>query len=131
VGEKPRIEVLNKADLVPAGEAVGLAEREDGILVSGLKGTGMDALIAALEAALKLDPMEQRWFRVPQSEGQIVAALEAGASVNERKYEGNLIYLEVTGPASLLGRYAKFQTDEKAVPGKAARKTRATKVARK
>ena len=131
VGEKPRIEVLNKADLVPAGEAVGLAEREDGILVSGLKGTGMDALIAALEAALKLDPMEQRWFRVPQSEGQIVAALEAGASVNERKYEGNLIYLEVTGPASLLGRYAKFQTDEKAVPGKAAGKTRATKVARK
>jgi GTP-binding protein HflX len=72
----------------------------------------MKALIATIEAALQADPMEQRWFRVPQSEGQIVAALEAGASVTERRYEGNLVYLKVAGPASLLGRYAKYQTDE-------------------
>jgi GTP-binding protein HflX len=112
VGDKPRIEVLNKADLLPAVQGAELALREGGILVSGLKGTGIKALIAAIDAALQADPMEQRWFRVPQSEGQIVAALEAGASVTKRQYDGNLVYLKVTGPASLLGRYAKYQTAE-------------------
>jgi len=111
-GSKPRIEVLNKADLLPASERAGLAQREGGILVSGLKGTGIKELVAAIDLALQSDPMEQRWFRVPQSEGQIVAALDAGAAITERRYEGNLVYLKVVGPASLLGRYEKYQTVE-------------------
>jgi GTP-binding protein HflX len=111
-GSKPRIEVLNKADLLPASERAGLAQREGGILVSGLKGTGIKELVAAIDLALQSDPMEQRWFRVPQSEGQIVAALDAGAAITERRYEGNLVYLKVVGPASLLGRYENYQTVE-------------------
>jgi GTP-binding protein HflX len=109
-GNKPRIEVLNKSDLLPKAEGAALGKREGGLLISGLKGTGFPALIAAIEEALQSDPMEQAWFRVPQSEGRTIAALEAGASVSQKQYEGNLVYLQASGPASLLGRYRRYQT---------------------
>jgi hypothetical protein len=37
-----------------------------------------------------------------------LAALEAGAIVDEKRYEGNLIYARVRGPASLVNRYVRF-----------------------
>jgi GTP-binding protein HflX len=39
----------------------------------------------------------------------VLAALEAGAVIQEREYEGNLVRMKVTGPESLLGRYRRFR----------------------
>ena len=52
---KPRIEVLNKIDLIPAGERAGL-EREV-VAVSAQSGEGIDALLAAIDEALTADPL--------------------------------------------------------------------------
>jgi GTP-binding protein HflX len=46
---------------------------------------------------------------VPQSEGALLAALEAGAVVGEKSFEGNLVVLTARGPASLLERYRRFR----------------------
>jgi GTPase len=108
VGGKPVIEVLNKIDLVGPEERERLA-RGPAVLVSGLAKTGLDGLLAAIDAALVVDPLIDGRFRLPQSEGAALAALEAGAVVGEKRFEGNLVYLTARGPASLLGRYGRFR----------------------
>ena len=76
--------------------------------MSGLTGEGLDELLAAIDAALVVDPLIETHFRIPQSEGAVMAALEAGAIVEEKRFEGNLAYFKARGPASLLERYRRF-----------------------
>jgi GTP-binding protein HflX len=105
---KPVIEVMNKIDLVPPVTRDALAN-EDRVLVSGLKGEGLEELLRAVDNALVLDPVIETDLRLPQSEGAVIAALEAGAVLRKKRFEGNLIYLVARGPASLLNRYRRFQ----------------------
>lgn len=102
---KPIIEVLNKVDLVPASERQHLT---GGIAISGLKKTGLDHLLAAIDAALVADPLIRVKFRIPQSKGSVLAALEAGAVLENKRFEGNLAFVTARGPASLLNRFIRF-----------------------
>jgi GTP-binding protein HflX len=109
---KPRIEVLNKIDLLGAHEREGLLERsqETGeVLVSARTGEGVSALLEAIDAALHSDPLVEAELRVPQQEGAVLAAIEAGMIVHSREYEGNLVRLVVSGPASFMGRLRPFR----------------------
>lgn len=109
VSGKPVLQVLNKTDLVPARELDHLAARKGSILVSGLAKTGLEALLAAIDEALVADPLIDSAFRLPQSEGAVLASLEAGAIVDGKRFEGNLVFLHARGPASLLNRYRRFR----------------------
>jgi len=120
---KPRIEVLNKIDLLGGPDRNGAdparlgrksPERErleanGAVAVSALTGEGLDALLAAIDAALRSDPIIEADLRVPQQEGAVLAAIEAGMVIHAREYEGNLVRLKVSGPASLLGRLRKYR----------------------
>jgi GTP-binding protein HflX len=105
VTKKPIIEVLNKIDLVP-GIPMGAP---GSIAVSGLKKQGLDHLLAAIDNALVADPLIEMSFRLPQSEGAVIAALDAGAIVEAKHFEGNLAYITARGPASLLNRFRRFK----------------------
>jgi GTP-binding protein HflX len=114
---KPRIEVLNKIDLLGDDERASLLARTrnfnqagGAVAVSAQTGEGMDALLAAIDRVLHSDPVIEAELRVPQHEGAALAAIEAGTIVHRREYEGNLVRLTVSGPASLLGRLRKFRT---------------------
>jgi GTP-binding protein HflX len=102
---KPVIQVWNKVDLLPE---IPYLDR-DAVAVSALQKTGLDELLAAMDRALTVDPIVESSFRLPQSEGAILASLEGGAIIEEKRYEGNLIFLKVRGPASLLDRYRRFR----------------------
>ncbi len=113
---KPRIEVLNKIDLLAAAEREGLLGRARSqpdsageVAVSAQTGEGMEALLAAIDRALHTDPLLSAELRVPQQEGGVLAAIEAGMVVHSRAYEGNLVRLTVSGPASLVGRLRKYR----------------------
>jgi GTP-binding protein HflX len=113
---KPRIEVLNKIDLLPEEERAALISRtgagpkgERAVALSALTGEGVDELLAAIDAALHSDPIVEAELRVPQHEGAVLAAIEAGMVVHTRDYEGNLVRLGVSGPASLIGRMRRFR----------------------
>jgi GTP-binding protein HflX len=117
---KPRIEVLNKIDLLGDDERTNLLARTRNltgnlngaggeVAVSAQTGEGMDALLAAIDQVLHSDPVIEAELRVPQHEGAALAAIEAGTIVHRREYEGNLVRLTVSGPASLLGRLRKFR----------------------
>ncbi len=113
--KKPRIEVLNKMDLLGEPERQALAHRLEAeppvarVLVSARTGEGADALLDAIDAALLSDPLVDADFRIPQNEGAVLAAIEAGSIVHDRAYEGNLVRLSVTGPASLVGRLREYR----------------------
>jgi GTP-binding protein HflX len=112
---KPRIEVLNKIDLLGEDERRGLLERTEAggeVAVSARTGEGMDALLKAIDRALHSDPLIDAELRVPQHEGAVLAAIEAGMIVHSREYEGNLVRLTVSGPASLVGRLRKYRLRE-------------------
>jgi GTPase len=112
---KPRIEVLNKIDLLGEHERAGLLERCESsgeVAVSARTGEGMDALLAAIDRALHTDPLVEAELRVPQQDGAALAAIEAGMVVHAREYEGNVVRLRVSGPASLMGRLRRYRLRE-------------------
>ena len=101
--DKPRIEVLNKIDLLTPEERAGLSQR--GIVtVSAYTGEGIDGLLRAIDEALTADPLIDADLVVPQSEGATLAAIEGGMVIHQRTFEGELVHLSVRGPASLVGR---------------------------
>ena len=108
---KPRIEVMNKIDLLTEHERTGLKTRKDAgeVMVSARTGEGMDALREAIDRSLFSDPVVETELCVPQQEGAVLAAIEAGMVIRTREYEGNSVRLAVIGPASLVGRLRKYR----------------------
>ena len=107
---KPRIEVLNKIDLLPEPEHSALmAESRPIVPVSARTGEGINTLLQAIDDALHTDPLLDAELRIPQHEGAVLAAIEAGMLIHRREYEGNLVHLSVTGPASLIGRLRAYR----------------------
>jgi GTP-binding protein HflX len=114
VSTKPVIQVLNKVDLVPPHELAHHFSDREAIPVSSLQHTGLEQLLLAIDAALVIDPLVESRFRLPQSEGAILASLEGGAIIDEKRFEGNLVFLRARGPASLLDRYRRFREKQDA-----------------
>jgi GTP-binding protein HflX len=109
VSTKPAIQVLNKIDLVPPQELAHLSSGREAVPVSSLQHTGLEQVLIAIDAALVADPLVEVSFRLPQSEGSILASLEGGALINDTRFEGNLVFFRARGPASLLNRYRRFR----------------------
>jgi len=108
---KPRIEVLNKIDLLSDEQRDGLAAG-GAVAVSAKQGRGIDRLLARMDKELIADPVVEQRFEIPQSEGTALAALGAGAVIREREFVGNAVRMTVAGPASLLGRYREFRISQ-------------------
>jgi GTP-binding protein HflX len=122
---KPRIEVMNKIDLLAEDERAALLTRanlstdgEKTVALSAVSGEGIPALLAAIDGVLHSDPVIDAELRVPQQEGAVLAAIEAGMVVHSREYDGNVVTLSVSGPASLLGRMRRFRAQNSAQPSK-------------
>lgn len=108
--DKPRLEVMNKVDLLSESERAELAE-SGAILTSGKMGIGIDALLARIDRELTADPVIEQTFTIPQAKGEVLAALGAGAVLRDREFIGNSVKMTVAGPASLLGRYREYRVD--------------------
>jgi GTP-binding protein HflX len=104
---KPTIMVLNKIDLVPPSERLEPGPEEAPI--SALTGDGIAHLLELMDKALTADPIVEGNFTIPQSEGAVLAALDAGALILKREFAGESVDLAVAGPASLLGRYREYR----------------------
>ena len=80
--------------------------------VSARTGEGIEALLKAIDRALHYRSGDGGRAAVPQQEGAVLAMIEAGMVVHSRAYEGNLVHLTVSGPASLVGRLRKYRLGE-------------------
>ncbi len=104
--KKPRLRVMNKVDLldveVAAGLVGGAVPDAKTVYVSAKEGTGLDRLLARIDAMIEEDPVSRVRLRVPQKEGKTLAMLEAKARIFARKYKDGAVELEVEAPESVV-----------------------------
>jgi GTP-binding protein HflX len=105
---KPMLSVLNKIDLLPPEERRADIADEWSAYISARTGDGIAHLLELMDRALTVDPIVEEKFMVPQQEGAVLAALDAGALILNREFSGDFVHLAVSGPASLLGRYRQY-----------------------
>lgn len=107
---RPQLLAFNKVDrLDSALDAGSLAARHgDGVLISAVDGTGLDALRERLAAAARARHQKMT-FVIPYADGKSSAWLEANGKVLEREFEAagvRLTALVAPEHAARLARYA-------------------------
>jgi GTPase len=109
-GDKPRLLVLNKADLLDEEARHEVALRHgDAALVSALTGEGLEQLRTAIEAAFE-DTLAEVELLVPYAEGARLHELHevAGNLQRQEQEDGVLVHAKV--PAAELHRFDDLRT---------------------
>lgn len=107
-GERPRVLVLNKVDLLDEEAREELRLRHpDAVFVSGTSGEGLPELEERIESELRhtLRPME---LLVPYSQGGSLAELHNIVGDLHRQDTPEGVFVRALVPARLADRYAKF-----------------------
>ena len=105
---KPRLRVMNKIDLLPAGEREALQNNERTVYVSAAKGIGIDVLLKRIDGLLQEDRLSRVRLKIPQKEGKLLAMLEAKAVILSRTYREGNVHLEVEAPESIWRKVKDF-----------------------
>jgi GTPase len=105
---KPRLQVVNKIDLLPAAEREAKRDDAASVHVSALKGIGLSTLLDRIDQMLVEDPISRVRLKVPQSEGKLLSTLEARSRIFSRQYRDGVVELEADTPESLLRRLRGF-----------------------
>jgi GTP-binding protein HflX len=116
-----QILVLNKMDHMDdatAGDTESLAQRilgevkasarMEAIPVSARTGAGFDALLAAMDRALPLDPVTRERFRIPAGEGSLIHLLHERAKVLSSEYRGEVCEVDAEVPESVKRRLSGY-----------------------
>jgi GTP-binding protein HflX len=101
VQARPQIRVMNKADLLPAPQRRALVNTSSTVHISAAQNAGLDDLLAAIDAHLEIDALQRLRLRVPQSEGKLLAQIQARAHILKRSYRNSAVHMEVDAPESL------------------------------
>ena len=106
--DRPRIRVMNKIDLMPDAQRRSLANTPLTVYISAANAMGLDALLAAIDAGLDIDALRRLRIRVPQSEGKLLALIEARAHILKRSYRDSKVQMDVEAPESLARSLREF-----------------------
>jgi len=107
-GEKPRLHVMNKIDLLPPKQRESLRDDNETVHVSAVKGIGLTTLLDRIDAMLEQDRPSRVRLRIPQREGKALALLRARARIYSRQYQDGFVELEAEAPESLLRRMREW-----------------------
>jgi GTPase len=109
-GAKPRLLVLNKADLLdPDERGEALLRHPDAVLVSALGGEGMDKLRERIEAAFE-DTLAEVELLVPYEEGARLHELHEVAGDLERTERDDGVLVHARVPVAELHRFEDLRT---------------------
>jgi GTP-binding protein HflX len=114
-GETPRLLVLNKSDLLgetdppPQVLANRITPGARWVAVSARTGAGIDALLAAVDEMLELDPAVRARFRFPPAEVGRAHLLHEHAKVISEAYDEAGCVVEADAPESIRRRLADYQ----------------------
>ncbi len=114
-----QILALNKMDLVAgSGEGVeSLAQRILGevrgpatraVPISARTGAGFEALLAAIDQELPLDPVSCARFRIPAADGALIHLIHEHARVLASRYRGDIWEVEAEVPESVRRRLTRY-----------------------
>lgn len=97
----PQIRVMNKLDLASEDQCKSLVNSCTTVHISAAHKLGLDELLRAIDARLEIDALKHLRIRVPQSEGKVLAQIEARAQILKRAYRDAHVHMEVEAPESL------------------------------
>ena len=115
-----QILVLNKMDQAgePGEESDSLAQRILGevsgpvgleaISVSARTGAGFQALLAAIDHGLSLDPVARARFRIPAGEGLSIHLLHERAKVLDSRYDDDWCEIDAEAPESVRRQLTRY-----------------------
>lgn len=107
-GDKPRLHIKNKIDLLPSKQRDSLRDDEHTVHVSAAKSIGLSTLLDRIDQALAEDSLSRVRLRVPQKEGKALALLEARSRIYSRQYKDGAVELEAEVPESLARRMREW-----------------------
>ena len=99
---KARLLVRNKIDLLSESASNALRQEEEAVNVSALKGEGLERLLTKIDELLTGDPVVTVKLKIPQSEGKVLAQVEAKAKILSRSFRAGNVYLKVQAAESTL-----------------------------
>jgi len=108
--DKPTVRVFNKIDLLLPSQREALPAGENVVHVSALQAAGLDQLLSRIDEVLTADPISRVEVSIPQSEGRVLAMIEARGKILNRDYKKDHVHLTIEGPQSLLRQVQRFQT---------------------
>jgi GTP-binding protein HflX len=97
----PCLHVWNKADLLDLAEARRLAAGGSDVVVSALKGDGLEELRRKIDASLEEDAMVEAELELSSSDGQGLALLYRRATVLSTRFEDHRVLVRARLAASL------------------------------
>lgn len=103
-GDKPRLLIKNKIDLLPPKQRDSLRDDAHTVHVSATKGIGLSTLLDRIDQSLSEDATSRVRLRVPQKEGKALALLEARSRIYSRQYVDGAVELEAEVPESVARR---------------------------
>jgi GTP-binding protein HflX len=109
VVDRPTVLALNKVDRLDTDPAPLVARRE-GVAVSAAAGTGMDALLAAVERALP--PVGSVTLRIPHADGAALGLCYERGRVHARRDGPGYVELDADLPIGLLRSLARYRVAE-------------------
>ncbi len=111
---KPRLHVWNKADLLDPAEARRLAATASDVVVSALKGDGLDSLCRLIEESLEGDPIVEA--ELSSSDGEGLASLYRLGTVLSARFEDHRVLVRARLAASLHERFRAHSLAFREVP---------------
>ncbi|HLJ29030.1 MAG TPA: GTPase HflX [Candidatus Angelobacter sp.] len=97
----PQIRVMNKIDLLPEVQRRSLTDAANTVYVSSTADLGLSNLLEVIDNRLQIDAIQHMRIRVPQSEGKLLAQIEARAHILKRAYRDSAVQMDVEAPESL------------------------------
>ena len=91
-----------------------LTETVNAVYVSSTQKLGLDKLLAMIDARIGIDEIQHLRIRVPQSEGKLLAQIEARARILNRAYRNSAVQMEVEAPESLARVLRQFTVTPRA-----------------
>jgi GTP-binding protein HflX len=107
-GDKSRLHIKNKIDLLPPKQRDSLRDDANTVHVSAAKGAGLGTLLDRIDQTLSEDATSRVRLRVPQKEGKALAMLEARSRIYSRQYKDGAVELEAEVPASLVRKVSEW-----------------------
>ena len=111
LSDRPRLHVFNKCDRLPP-EMLPAHSNGSSVCVSALQGTGLDELLARIDAALPSEGLVRMQFELPLEDGRTLARVHARGRVFASEVRNSHLWVDAEVPQALVGQL---------VPGKVRR----------
>jgi len=103
LADRPRLHVYNKCDKLPADELAAFANGA-GVSVSALRGTGLEELLARIDAALPAEGFVRLQIELPLEDGRTLALLHERGRVFASEVRDSRLWVDAEVPQSLAGQ---------------------------